>query len=479
MYKKSILLFILVFSVIYVSSVLVNRSLPDGHIIMTRVSAEDLMDLSKTGLHKLELQNAQIVSFDPDKPGSSLSILTKDFAAAITPELSPDNRHIVFAAKKEAGDNWQIHMLNLRNSRVTQITDNSRNCFDPVFLPDERIAFSCTWEDLRFGSGSTLYTARLDGSNLNPITYHPHTDHSSTILHDGRIMVVSQQVYPETGPSKLLALRPDGTKSGLFYEIPDGYENISKVRESRDNHLYYTAVNKQNGNRSTLLRFSYNNPYNSKQIIYSSEGGHIHSLFPENSGNLLISYRANEAETFGIYRLDQKGIAEPVYSDNGYHFLEPLFIEDKPFIPRKLPSALRETRNFGIVVFVETPESMAEGGSFESDNIQVIGVEGILDEFPVMEDGSFYVRMGARTPVRFQRVNSQGEIVKGPTSWLWFMTGERRGFNGWDEKQLTAPANRVPEAINHPYIDIPGFESSILVIQNDEKILSEAGNENQ
>lgn len=475
--KSSLIIIVLVSGLIYISSALLSRGIPEGYVIITQVQADDAVNISGSSLNKLDLQGAQIVSFNPDKPGSSINVLTQHFYSAISPELSLDNRSIVFAGRKEATDNWQIWMLNLRNSRFTQITNNNRDCFDPVFLPDERITFSCSWEEERYGSGSTLYTAALDGRFLNPITYHPHTDHSGTMLHDGRILFISEQVYPEAGKPKILALRPDGTKSGLFIQIPDGIEITGKVRENRDKQLFMTAINEESGNRSNVLRFSYNNPYNSLTNIYTSETGELHSLYPENSGDLLVSYRKNDAEPFGIFRLDPQGNPLPVHIDSEYHFLEPVIVEEKPFIPRKLPSALREARNFGIVVFVETSQALAESKSFEGEKVQVIGLDGLLDEFPVFEDGSFYVRMGARAPVRFQKLNSSDEILEGPTPWLWFMTGERRGFNSWDEKQLTAPANRVPEAINHSYIEISGFDTPRLVIKNDENLLSEAGHE--
>ena len=479
MYKKGIIIFILVFSAVYIGTSWLNRTLPEGYIITTRVAVDNESGLVGTGIEeKLELQNAQIVSFDPEKPESSMKVLTRNFASAMSPELSLDNRQLVFTGKKEAGDNWQIWMLNLGNLRATQITDNSRDCFDPVFLPDEQIAFSCTWDDDRLGTGSTLYSANFDGSHLNPITYHPHSDHSATILHDGRILMVSQQIFPETGNSQLLALRPDGTKSGLFYEIPDRYKIISKARENIDNNIFFAAVNQDNSNSSYVLQFSYNNPYNSKQVIYSSEAGSIHSLYTANDGNLFISYRAANSETYGIYMADDNGGVQPIILDADYNFFEPVINQEKPFNPRKLPSALSDARDFGIVVFVETPQVLAEAGSFDGHKIQVIGVNGLLDEFPAQVDGSFYVRMGAKTPVKFQRLNEHNEIVKGPTSWLWFMNGERRGFAGWDEKQLAAPANRVPEAINHPAVEISGFDSPMLVIQNDEDMLSEAGYEN-
>ena len=385
MYKKGIIIFILAFSAVYIGTSWLNRSLPEGHIITTRVAADNESGLVGTGIEKLELQNAQIVSFDPKKPESSMKVLTRNFASAMSPELSLDNRQLVFTGKKEAGDNWQIWMLNLGNLRATQITDNSRDCFDPVFLPDDRIAFNCTWNDERFGTGSTLYTANLDGSYLNPITFHPHADHSNTMLHDGRILMVSQQIYPKTDKSNLLALRPDGTKSGLFYKIPDGYEIISKARENIDNNIFLAAVNQENS-KSTVLQFSYNNPYNSNQEIYSSESGNIHSLYTANDGNLFISYRAANSETFGIYKLDHQGDAQPIFTDNGYNFFEPIINQEKLIIPRKLPSALSDARDFGIVVFVETPQVLAEAGTFEGHSIQVVGVDGVLDEFPVHED---------------------------------------------------------------------------------------------
>ncbi len=479
MYKKGTVIFILIFAAVYIGMSLLNRSLPDEHIIMTRVSADSESGLMGTGMEKLELQNAQIVSFDPKKPESSLKILTKNFASAMSPELSLDNRQLVFSGKKDIDDNWQIWMMNLNNLRATQITDNGRDCFDPVFLPDDGIAFSCTWQDERLGNGSTLYTANADGSDLNAVTFHLHTDHSSTMLHDGRILSVSQKVYPETDISNLLALRPDGTKSGLFYDIPDGYQIISKARETIENKIFFVAKNQQNGLSTAVLQFSYNNPYNSKRTVYSSGGGQIHSLYPMNDGNLLISYRENVSDTHGIYMLNQQGESEPVHIDGSYHFFEPVIIEEKPFIPRKLPSALTDARNFGIMVFVETPQALAETGSFEGHKIQVMGVNGIMDEFPVLQDGSFYIRVDEKTPMRIQRVNQDDEVVKGPTSWLWLMNGERRGFTGWDERQLNSPANRVPEAINHPYVEISVLDSPVLVIQNDEHALSEAGYENE
>jgi len=477
MYKKGIIIFVLVFSAVYIGTSLLSRSLPDGQVIMTRVSADNELSEIGTGIDKLNVQNAQIVSFNPEKRGSSPNVLTENFASAISPELSPDNRQLVFAGKKQLGDNWQIWMLNLSNLRATQITDNGRDCFDPVFLPDERIVFSCTWQDNQLGTGSTLYTANLDGSDLNPITYHPHADHSNTMLHDGRVLMVSQQVYPEKGSSQLLAIRPDGTKSGLFYEIPDRFKIISKARENIDSQVFFAASNQQNSS-SNVLQFSYNNPYNSKRSVYSSDGGKVHSLYPMNDGNLLISYREENSATYDIYSLDQQGNLQSIYSQDGYSFFDPVSIQEKPFIPKKLPSALTDARDFGILVFVETPQALAEAGSFEGHNIQVLGVDGLLHEFPVMEDGSFYIRLGEKTPVRLQRVNRDNEIVKGPTSWLWLMNGERRGLTGWDERQLTAPANLVPEAINHPYVEIPGFDSPVIVIENDENALSEAGYEN-
>ena len=71
----------------------------------------------------------------------------------------------------------------------------------------------------------------------------------------------------------------------------------------------------------------------------------------------------------------------------------------------------------------------------------------MIGETEIAEDGSFYLELTADQPVRFQTVNESGEIVRGPSAWLWVRPNERRGCVGCHANRELAPENVVPKAI--------------------------------
>jgi hypothetical protein len=70
-----------------------------------------------------------------------------------------------------------------------------------------------------------------------------------------------------------------------------------------------------------------------------------------------------------------------------------------------------------------------------------------MGEAEVAEDGSFYLEMKADEPVRFQTLSATGEILRGPSLWMWVRPNERRGCVGCHENQEIAPENVVPKAM--------------------------------
>lgn len=457
MYKKVIILIVVVvFSVVYLSSSLQKNNQYEGHVIMTRIPVKGEGDLFRPYKIVSDYQNAQIITIDPKSPKSSPKVLTENFASACSPELSYDNQKLVFAGKKDKDASWQIWMLNLDGSKAIQITKENNDCFDPVFLPDGKIAFSRTWQDEKLGTGLTLYSCNQDGTGLNPITFHPHSDYASTILHDGRILTMSRQEYPETGDPKLIALRPDGTKAELFFDIPDGYNIIDGPRETSNQTIVFLAVNQLSGNNE-LVRIKYKDPYNSQHSLYTAEKNRLHSFYPLATGNLLVSYKGENTQTLGIHEYDPKTgqIGDAIYQDEEYHLIDPIMVEEKSFVPKQLPSTLDDTKNYGIMVCLNSDQSVISAPSDDNTKfIRVLGVDGILGEFPVAEDGSFYIKLIAKTPVRFQSLNEQNEILRGPSSWIWLMPHERRGCVGCHEKKSIAPDNKVPQAINKAPVEI-------------------------
>ena len=83
----------------------------------------------------------------------------------------------------------------------------------------------------------------------------------------------------------------------------------------------------------------------------------------------------------------------------------------------------------------------------ETSKIQVLGFNSVLGEVEVDEDGSFYLELKADEPVRFQTLSATGEVLRGPSSWMWVRPNERRGCVGCHENREIAPENIVPKAI--------------------------------
>lgn len=471
MYKKGIIILAIVAgAALLVGTFMTGRGSADGHIIMTHVPVQE--DISSVHDHGSPdgYRNARIVRIDPENPESSFTVLTPGFASAMSPELSMDNQHLVFAGKKKPDENWRIWVMNPKGSGASPITGKDINCFDPVFLPDERIAFSCSRPGEKTGGGSTLYASQMDGSEFRPLTFHPHSDYAGTVLHDGRILMISWQQFPESGTPKLLAMRPDGTNAGLFFEIPENYTIQSRARENADRSIFFVAADRRSGASNTIIRFSYNNPYLSTETLRMSESGQIHSLYPAGNGSLLVSYRDDHSDSYGLFEYDPEtgALDAPVYLDQDYHVMEPVVVQEKPFVPKKLPTALNFTRDSGLMVFTENTPPDTDNGGNDATKIQILGIDGLMSEFVPAADGSFYLEVAAQTPVRFQRLNGQNEVLNGPTSWFWLMPGERRGFAGWDERRTIAPPNRVPEAINHPPEQVTADSGSVSFVESIE-----------
>jgi hypothetical protein len=71
----------------------------------------------------------------------------------------------------------------------------------------------------------------------------------------------------------------------------------------------------------------------------------------------------------------------------------------------------------------------------------------MIGETEVAEDGSFYLELKADQPVRFQTLNDSGDVLRGPSSWMWVRPNERRGCVGCHEDRELTPENVVPLAI--------------------------------
>ena len=78
-----------------------------------------------------------------------------------------------------------------------------------------------------------------------------------------------------------------------------------------------------------------------------------------------------------------------------------------------------------------------------------------LGKIDLEKDGSFYVKLLADVPFKLQTLSSEGEIVTGPSDWIYLRPNERRGCVGCHENKEQVPDNKQPLSVRKIPIILP------------------------
>ena len=235
--SNSVFLIIIIYSGIFFSSC--NERLKEGTIIFTQVTG-NLHDINYiNGNSWRYITNSRIVALNPDNPEAVPKVLTNSYFSACSPQISFNGKFMVFAAQKKQNDIWQVWEMNLDNLKAIQVTSSTENCIDPSYLPDGGLVFSKFTTNETVKEGHSLFTCNIDGSKVSQITYNPHAYFASTVLHDGRILTISRQLYPDYRDGMLMVLRPDGSKEELFYQGLKGSDLHSRGWETNTGKVIF------------------------------------------------------------------------------------------------------------------------------------------------------------------------------------------------------------------------------------------------
>ncbi len=276
----------------------------DGMIIFTQVP-EKPQDINfVTGNSWRYIPQARIVALNTNKDEASLKVLTADYYSARSPEISADGQYLLFTAQKKQNDPWQIWEMNLASSKTRQVTSSLENCIDPAYLPGNRLVFSKSAVNDSLKAGHSLYTCNLDGSNIKRITFNPHTYFASTVLKDGRVLTISRQLFPARQDPVLMILRPDGTKMEMFYKGISGSTLLSGGWETMNGKILFIESDTNSTGGGDVISINYNRPLHSRVNLTAGIAGDFNSVFPLQSGKLLVSYRKSEADRYALYEFD-------------------------------------------------------------------------------------------------------------------------------------------------------------------------------
>jgi hypothetical protein len=428
----------------------------DGkRLIVTRVPVSSFAAVEEGYVPSWE--GAALVAIRPQEPNTP-EVLTRDFHSACSPHVSYDGTRILFSAKKEKDAPWEIWEMDLKNKKSRQITHCKESCHTPYYLPGGRLVFTREMPDTGTGSFLTLFTMTLDGKMLRQITYHPNNDVITTILHDGRILMLSSQVYPEKGKAKYLAMRPNGTKMELFYKSPAGTRPGPRVHETRDGMIRLTG--RSAAGKWNIIRIRYNRSLHSAMNCTEKVPGDFYSVLPCDSGKMVVSYRKPGEAAYGIsiFSPAEKKVVSTLLSDGEYDYIDPVLL--MPYErPRNLPDELMCTYPTGLLMSQNINFTDKEGekklDGRKAKYIEILGMDKSLGWIPVEKDGSFFVKIPANLPFRLQTLDGNKKVLLGPSDWMWIRPFERRGCIGCHEDPELSPDNVVPMAINYFPVVVP------------------------
>ncbi len=459
--KAAAILFIIIItgsSIIFFSSC--KGISMDGMVVFTRTAGKALKSNYITGDDWRYVPRAQIVALNPDKPEVPAKILTAGYFSARSPQISFDGKYMLFSAQKNENDLWQIWEMNLADLKARLVISSNGNCTDPAYLPGERLVFSKLSVNDTLKAGHSLFTCNLDGSNSSRITFNPHTYLAASVLSDGRVLAIDRQVYPEQKSQMFVVMRPDGTKAELFYKPAAGSTLTSCGEETTEGKIVFIESEKDNLEKGNIISISYNRPLHSRVNLTSGIEGDFNSVFPMQSGNLLVSYRKSDSDRYALYEFDpvKKVLTRALYTDTGYNGLEAVEVRAHNR-PKKLPSEVHMDIKTGLIVCqdvnLQDPQLTGKYSSVPKIcNIEVMGIDSSLGVLQTAKDGSFYLRMLADKPFQIRSLDKNGHVLQS-CDWIWLRPNERRGCVGCHEDQELVPENRIPLAVKKSPVIVP------------------------
>jgi hypothetical protein len=309
-------------------------------------------------------------------------------------------------------------------------------------------------------TNESIFTGNIDGTDQKRITYNPSKYKASNVLSDGRILTIGVKEFPETGDQKFMVMRPDGTKSELFYKGSDGSELSGRGLETGNGRIVFIEAGKSDPGKGNLIEISYNRPLHSRLNLSAGIEGDFRAVCPQQSGKLLVSYRKTASERYALYEFDpeNKSLGKLIYSNNDFDVLE-VVDAVKHIRPRKLPSEVNAVIKTGLImcqdVNVEDDPVKISGALLKKiSKVEIMGTDSSLGIFKPSRDGSFYLKVVAEKPFQIRTLDEEGNVIR-KCDWIWLRSNERRGCVGCHEDQDIVPDNRIPFAVKKTPIGIP------------------------
>ncbi len=447
----------------------------------------------------------QLLALTPFRPDGKLTVLCDAQGGVLgAPVASYTGQTVYFAMAPKGDAFFHLYRVNTDGTGLEQITAGPFHDYDPVELPDGRIAFSSTRignaEEYHAVAASSIFACNPDGTDILPLTSHIVSDREPRVTATGSIVFVRSDNFLERAKVEVHVHEThlDGTNGAVI--IGPGRAGLS-----------YDRAHAAESNGAWLRRFGAGSPaptpdgrtvaISQKGLVNSAVptgapfgGGYLpYDLSPLPDGRLLctdinrrrfclLDPRNNDVtEILAVGPLELPAIGG-INQSRGFaadqvHSVQHLAARRRPDPRPSLvrPEAIRDPdktgylycqnvfntqQNAGDVARIRAVR-VFEGRPFSlvpTKSIYVhIGTEGVeLGTVPVAPDGSFYVRVPADRALTLQAVDGEGRAVISEMSWIYVRPGERRACVGCHAPQTTAPTPATALAAKSPPLALLG-----------------------
>jgi len=374
--------------------------------------------------------------------------LVADFSAAVDPSLNFDGKSALFAGKRNSGDPWQVYEVVLGKGAPRRVTSGEEDCVRPMYLPDGRIVYAH-----KTGGRFVLEVAALDGSGTPlRLTYAPGNFLPTAVLQDGRVLFESSFPLGSGGPPEIYAVYPDG--SGVeAYRCDHGHGRSNAVQAANGDVLFSSMHGLGRFTSSLAHEVTVNVP----------ERDYTGGIAETETGDLVLSSRtvrsrgaaANESTTEQPFVLKVWGHGSheltTLFEVPGESLVEPVIVAPRR-VANRFPTALHDWKTTNLLalnsyISRDTGMPLAALALVRVSTVDESGRVKVLGTAPVEKDGSFFVQAPGDSPLKFELLNAQGNVVRKENGWMWARSGEQRICVGCHAGPEHAPDNAVPAVL--------------------------------
>jgi hypothetical protein len=446
------------------------------------------------------------------RPDGSQRVLSEGFQSVADVSLAFDGQRCVFAGKRNAADVWNVFEMDLADGQVTQLTRDFGNCRQPGYQSNLFTVDSpAPWYQLTFvsdsggwlredgtGVATSLYSCRLDGTQLRRMTFNLSDDADPLLMGDGRVLYAAWQrsslARGPLGRVALFAVNIEGTDNALFAETsPRRYQRMPCVTDHGLVVFVESEAAVQDG-AGQLGSVTFRRPLHSYRPLTAVDGGHVYRApAPWTQGRILVSRSAAQgARNWGLFAVDPKsGTCDTLLDDPAFHEIQAIAVrarrqpdgrstvvdDEKPLAKmyclsvyqHDLPTQdwlsplnvkrVRLLEGVPAVVPLDSPVGAAASNPAAASDPAAapeilqpaLTTRRLLGEAEIQADGSFHLSIPANLPVELQLIDQQGMALR-TCGWIWSKNVEARGCIGCHEDGESTPRNVFTEGLKRPAV---------------------------